>query len=100
MIAIASYAYDWPAKGPAAILSIKDAEALASANDAKPTRDPTSGGIHFSYVASGVVHNVWMSDASVVQHQLAVIRSLKTAGTALWRLGTEDPAIWSATGIS
>jgi spore germination protein YaaH len=100
IIAIASYAYDWPTKGPATILSIEDAQALASANGAKLTHDPASGGPQFSYATDGVAHSVWMSDGAVVQHQLAMIRSLKTAGAALWRLGTEDPAIWSATGIS
>jgi spore germination protein YaaH len=100
VVAIASYAYDWPATGPATILSIEGAKALASANDAKSTRDPASGSTHFSYVAGGVAHSVWMSNASVVRRQLAMVGSWKAAGAALWRLGTEDPAIWSAKGIS
>jgi spore germination protein YaaH len=94
IVAIASYAYDWPATGPATILSIEQANALASANNVKPVRDSASGSSHFSYRVNGTVHSVWMSDASTVQHQLSIIRSSQAAGAALWRLGTEDPAIW------
>jgi spore germination protein YaaH len=96
IVAIASYAYDWPAKGAATILSIEGAKALAVANATKPTFDPASGATHFNYMAGGVAHRVWMSDAPVVQRQLAIIASSHAAGTALWRLGTEDRAIWSA----
>jgi spore germination protein YaaH len=96
IVAIASYAYDWPEKGPATILSIEAAKALASANNAKPTRDPASGEAHFSYVAGGLTHSVWMADAPVVQRQVAMVRSWRAAGAALWRLGTEDTAIWPA----
>jgi spore germination protein YaaH len=99
IVAIASYAYDWPATGPATILSIEQANALASANNVKPVRDAASGSSHFSYRVNGTVHSVWMSDASSVRHQLAIIRSSQAAGAALWRLGTEDPAIWPVKRI-
>ena len=94
--AIAAYAYDWPAKGPATVLSIPQAQALAAQNRVKPERDPASGGAHFAYTANGVAHVIWMSDAAVVRGQVAVARSAGAQGIALWRLGTEDPAVWSA----
>lgn len=95
IVAVAAYAYDWPASGPATVLSIPQAQALAAQNKVKPERDPASGSAHFAYVASGVAHMVWMSDASAVKGQIGLARSAGARGVALWRLGTEDPALWS-----
>ena len=95
IVAVASYAYDWPAKGPAAVLSIPQADALARENGVKPERDAASGGEHFAYTQAGVAHVVWMSDAVAVKGQVGVARRAGANGVALWRLGTEDPSIWS-----
>ena len=92
--AVASYAYDWPANGPATVLSIPDARALAARNGAKAERDAASGSAHFSYASNGVIHQVWMSDAVTVKGQIAAARAAGAPGVALWRLGTEDPALW------
>jgi spore germination protein YaaH len=92
--AVAAYAYDWPAKGPATVLSVPEAQALAARYSTRPERDPASGGAHFSYTANGVAHAVWMSDAATVHGQVAAARAAGAQGIALWRLGTEDPAVW------
>jgi spore germination protein YaaH len=98
IVAVASYAYDWPANGPAAVLSIAQAEALAAQYKVRPERDPASGSAHFTYSAGGVSHTVWMSDAATVHAQAAAARSAGADAIALWRLGTEDPAVWSPAG--
>jgi len=94
VVAIASYAYDWPANGSATILSIAQAEALAQRNGVRPQTDPTSGSAHFRYVADDVAHDVWMSDAATVRAQIAIAHAAGAQNIALWRLGTEDGAIW------
>jgi spore germination protein YaaH len=94
IVAVAAYAYDWPAKGPATVLSIPQAQALAARNKARPERDPASGAEHFGYAADGAPHQVWMSDAGAVRGQVGVARSAGAEGIALWRLGTEDPGVW------
>jgi spore germination protein YaaH len=94
--AVAAYAYDWPASGPATVLSIPQADALAAQNKVKPERDPASGSEHFAYTVGGVAHVVWMSDAVVARGQIDAARSAGAAAIALWRLGTEDPAVWSS----
>jgi spore germination protein YaaH len=95
IVAIAAYAYDWPANGPAAVLSIPQAEALAAQRGVRPERDPASGAEHFTYTLAGVGHTVWMSDAATVRGQAAVADSAGAQAVALWRLGTEDSAVWS-----
>jgi len=94
VVAVAAYAYDWPAKGPAAVLSIPQAQALAAQAKVRPERDRSSGTEHFGYAAGGVAHQVWMSDAGAVKDQVGMARAAGATGIALWRLGTEDPAVW------
>jgi len=97
VVAVASYAYDWPAAGPATILSIPQAQTLAAQNGLGPDRDPTNGEARFAYTAAGVAHRVWMSDAAAVRRQTQVAQAVGARAVALWRLGSEDPAIWSAS---
>jgi spore germination protein YaaH len=97
IVGIAAYAYDWPARGPAAILSIPDAEALAARSGARPERDQAGGGEHFSYVAGDGAHVVWMSDAVAAARQMALARAAGAQAIAIWRLGTEDPRLWAET---
>ncbi len=97
IVGIAAYAYDWPSSGPAAVLSIADAEALAAKMHAKLERDEASGAEHFNYVAGDGAHVVWMSDAIAVNRQIAIARAAGAQTLALWRLGTEDPRLWDAT---
>jgi spore germination protein YaaH len=96
IVAVAAYAYDWPASGPAAVLSIPQAEAMAAQHGVRSERDPSSGARHFTYTLGGVAHAVWMSDAAAVRGQAATARSAGAQAIALWRLGTEDPAVWSS----
>jgi spore germination protein YaaH len=98
IVAVASYAYDWPVGEPATILSIPRAETLAAENGVRPERDPRSGSEHFTYTAGGVAHVVWMSDTSAVRGQMEIARSVGARVVGLWRLGTEDPAIWDSWG--
>ena len=95
IVAVAAYAYDWPAKGPATVLSIPQAEALAAQHGVRPERDQASGAERFTYTLDGVAHVVWLSDAATVRGQVAVSRSGGAQAIALWRLGTEDPAVWA-----
>jgi hypothetical protein len=39
-----------------------------------------------------------MLDAVTAFNQLVVIRSIRPRGVALWRLGSEDPALWQVFG--
>jgi spore germination protein YaaH len=96
IVAVAAYAYDWPASGPAAVLSIPQAEALAAQHGVKPERDPASGAEHFAYTAGGVAHVVWMSEAAAARGQMGLARQAGAPAVALWRLGTEDPGVWSS----
>ncbi|WP_375381875.1 glycosyl hydrolase family 18 protein [uncultured Sphingomonas sp.] len=95
VVAIASYAYDWPANGPATVLSVDQAEALAAQAGAPLVVDPESGATHFAYAAGGIGHQVWIANAATAGAQAAIARAAGAANVALWRLGTEDGRLWS-----
>lgn len=49
----------------------------------------------FSYVASGITHTVWYEDAQSVDPKLAIVDKYGLAGAVFWRIGHEDPAVWT-----
>ncbi len=73
-------------------------EALLAAHDSgtTPTFDPESGNQTFAYEEDGEQHTVWMVDAAATWNQLSAARALGVGSVALWRLGSEDPGVWSA----
>ncbi len=57
--------------------------------------------LHYSYTqkatdsSSETIHHVWFTDAATTFNILRFSDDYKTAGTALWHIGGEDPRIWS-----
>ena len=99
VLGTAMYGIDWPNGGgpsnPGTPLEHSDVMALAARVGAVPQFDPVAYAPHFSYVDSdGVPHEVWYSDAPTISArlQLAADRGL---GMGVWRLGSEDQAIWA-----
>ena len=58
--------------------------------------DSVSASSWFEYVSGGARHTVWFEDGSSVNAKLDVTRIHDVGGIAIWRLGGEDPANWSA----
>ena len=95
VVALASYAYDWPAGGKATVISAAKAAQLAKATGARIAHAPGSNP-HFSYQAGGVRHDVWWVSGADVARQRAMLAPMGLRGVALWRMGLEDPAVWTA----
>jgi spore germination protein YaaH len=96
LLAVGAYGYDWPAGKAATVIGIPAAKALAAAHGAAITHDPASANATFKYQdAAGARHTVWMTDAYTWSYELAAARSAGLKGVAVWRLGLEDPAIWT-----
>ncbi len=92
------YGMDWPAGGgpshPATPYEWADVMRLASHVGATPLFDAATGSPHFSYTAAGVRHDVWYENRNSLglRIELAVNRGLHVG---FWRLGAEDPLLWS-----
>ena len=94
-IALGIYGYDWVGEGEATPLSFVDGAAAAKEAEAEPAWDDDSGNLRFGYRDDEGEHEVWMLDAATLANQLASARSHDIATVALWRLGGEDPGVWS-----
>jgi cellulose synthase/poly-beta-1,6-N-acetylglucosamine synthase-like glycosyltransferase/peptidoglycan/xylan/chitin deacetylase (PgdA/CDA1 family)/spore germination protein YaaH len=98
IIAIGSYGYDWPIGGKKAEL-ISFSEAMSRANDAELEAVQVQGpsySPYFYFQDEDAEHGVWFLDAITFLNELRGVRDEKAGGFALYRLGSEDPAIWDA----
>ena len=73
-------------------------EVMLTARDAKATIefDPETLNPRFSYGDGGRTHRVWFLDAVTAYNHLRAADKYRPAGYALWRLGAEDPSMWSS----
>jgi peptidoglycan-N-acetylglucosamine deacetylase len=104
IVAIGNYAYDWPEGSVPATQTFQEALTKARENEVDHIElDAASLTPTFRYVSyddpnKPEAHTVWMLDAVSAFNQAAVARSFVTRGVALWRLGSEDPSLWSFFG--
>jgi cellulose synthase/poly-beta-1,6-N-acetylglucosamine synthase-like glycosyltransferase/peptidoglycan/xylan/chitin deacetylase (PgdA/CDA1 family)/spore germination protein YaaH len=101
IVCIGGYGYDWGQKGEATELTFQEAVLEARDSEAKITLDPDSLNPSFNYEEEdGSKHTVWFLDAVTAYNQILTTRTNGCAGIALWRLGSEDPSMWSVFGSS
>lgn len=101
IIAIGSYGYDWTIGGKKAE-TISFSEAMSRANDAEIESAEVQGPSFSPYLYfqdEDKEHAVWFLDAVTFLNQLREVRDQKAGGFALYRLGSEDPAIWDALSV-
>ena len=106
--AIGNYGYDWTmslaeaSTHPAKVLDTEDIsvqdgwQAASDANaDLRLAGDELNP--HFTYddEDAHVRHQVWMLDAVTALNELRAARQMGLQTFALWRLGEEDPSLWS-----
>ncbi len=102
IIALGSYGYDWTIGGKKAEL-ISFPEAMSRANNAGvETAEVKAPGYnpYFYFEDADKEHAVWFLDVVTFLNELREVRDQKAGGFALYRLGTEDPAIWDALNLS
>ena len=89
------YGYNWTGSR-AQSLNWRQALQLAEQQGVQPQRDPASGELWFSYDDGR--HTVYFNDGETLAGRLALLREKhpNVAGIAIWPLGGEDPANWTA----
>ncbi|HEU5403310.1 MAG TPA: glycosyltransferase, partial [Terriglobales bacterium] len=100
--AIGNYGYDWivhpdqkPFDGNAHNVSVQDAWLEAHDSEADIDFDADELNPHFSYLdENNTKHEVWYLDAVTALNQMRAARHLGITTFALWRLGSEDRALW------
>jgi cellulose synthase/poly-beta-1,6-N-acetylglucosamine synthase-like glycosyltransferase/peptidoglycan/xylan/chitin deacetylase (PgdA/CDA1 family)/spore germination protein YaaH len=101
IIALGSYGYDWiEGAKKAELISFPEAMSRASAAGvetvgiAAPDYNPS-----FYYEDADKVHTVWFLDVVTFLNELREVRQEKAGGFAVYRLGSEDVAIWDALNV-
>ncbi len=100
IVAIGNYAYDWGPPGqPAEERTFEEAVLIAKESEGRLQLDRASLNPTFAYADDNDRrHHVWLLDAVTAFNQLVTLRSVQPRGVALWRLGSEDPALWQVFG--
>ena len=96
VVAVGNYGYDWPDDGkPGADITFQEALQTAHDSDGRIALDLNSLNPTYDYFDdSGSLHHVWYLDAASTFNELADAQRYGVRGFALWRLGSEDPAVW------
>jgi len=100
ILVLGNYGYDWT-NGKQEAEEITFQEALIHANESQtsPYFDPTARNPYYEYDEDDDSHHtVWFLDSVTAYNQMRAASGYKPAGYAIWRLGSEDPSIWSILG--
>lgn len=95
ILCLGNYGYDWAKGKPAEVVTVREATNKAQRFGGSVALDAASSNPYLSYADDhGVEHHLWFLDAQTVRNQLRESLAYHPAGYALWRLGSEDPAVW------
>ncbi|MFT3945420.1 MAG: glycosyltransferase [Agriterribacter sp.] len=96
ILGIACYGYDWREKTEATTVTYQQALANAKQYNATIDFDNNTYNNRYTYKdADDVEHKVYFADAATNFNTIRFADQYGTAGTALWRLGSEDERLWS-----
>src|SRR5437764_776598 len=101
IIALGSYGYDWTIGGKKAEL-ISFLEAMSRASNAEIASAEVSAPGYNPYIYyedNDKEHAVWFLDVITFLNEVREVRKQKAGGFALYRLGTEDTAIWDSLSV-
>lgn len=99
IIALGNYGYDWTEGADAKEVSFQEAVIDARDSSAQIEFDPATRNPHYEYDEEDNTHHiVWFLDGVTAFNQMRAASGYNPAGFALWRLGSEDPSIWSVFG--
>jgi spore germination protein YaaH len=96
VLGLPTYGYDWTAGAAGTALQWADVRATADARNAPTQWDSDHSAPWLKYTdEQGRNHTVWYENAHSIAAKLDVARRHRVDRVVLWRLGGEDPDIWS-----
>lgn len=96
ILGLGAFGYDWPKNSQAEPVSYQQALITAKENEGKIDFNNDTYNLHFSYTDDNDVdHDVYFTDAATSFNTMRFATESGLAGTALWRLGSEDPRLWN-----
>src|SRR5262245_38283603 len=101
IIALGNYGYNWTAGADAKEVSFQQALIDARDSEAKIVFDDATHNPHYKYdEEDNTSHEVWFLDGVTAFNQMRAASGYHPGGFALWRLGSEDPSVWSVFGTN
>lgn len=97
ILTIAAGGYDWAENTIGHPIGYQQAISTAKQNDSKIIFDPGSANLHFTYTGQDddLNHTIYFTDAATNFNIIRMADDWATGGVALWRLGAEDPRMWT-----
>lgn len=94
ILGIPAYGYDWSwSKGKA--LQYTGVQNLIKKYQIAPKWHSEYKVPYFTYKSWGVTHQVWYENSYSTSYKADLVKKYGLKGVAVWRLGYEDPSIWS-----
>jgi cellulose synthase/poly-beta-1,6-N-acetylglucosamine synthase-like glycosyltransferase/spore germination protein YaaH/peptidoglycan/xylan/chitin deacetylase (PgdA/CDA1 family) len=99
ILSMAAYGYDWKIGKELSARTVSYQQALFTAKDQEVAIDfdNNSYNLHYNYVDEddhNTRHQVQFTDAATIFNGLRFATEYGLSGTAIWRLGDEDPRVW------
>ena len=94
------YGYDWGGRAKAEGLTFQEVQNLIKRYKPKIVWDASAKTRHFSYTVGGVNHTVWYEDNVSFSAKLDLFTEISVPNVAFWRLGGEDPQVWTTLRYS
>jgi cellulose synthase/poly-beta-1,6-N-acetylglucosamine synthase-like glycosyltransferase/peptidoglycan/xylan/chitin deacetylase (PgdA/CDA1 family)/spore germination protein YaaH len=96
ILTIGGGGYDWPENSQGTAVGYQQAISTAQENHSKVIFDKQSANLHYTYTAlDSSKHTVYFTDAAANFNIIRMADDWATGGVALWRIGFEDPRLWS-----
>lgn len=98
---LAGYGYDWQKNGKAIPVSYQEALTTARESEGVINFDNDTYNLSFKYYdGKDNIHEVHFTDAATNFNSIRFATEYGLAGTALWRLGSEDNRLWDFYHLS
>ncbi len=96
ILVVGAYGYDWPENSIGTPVSYQQAISTAYEHKSQISFNKNSANLNYKYIAQdSTTHSVYFTDAVTNFNVIRMADDWATGGIALWRLGTEDPRLWS-----
>ena len=98
IVVMGNYGYDWDMQSSSTANSLTFGEVISLARDidAQPELSAETHNMYFDYQDSqSHEHQVWFLNAVTAWNETLLANNRNVLGYGLWRLGSEDPTIWT-----
>ncbi|POY36411.1 glycosyl transferase family 2 [Solitalea longa] len=96
ILCLAAYGYDWAKDSEGEDITYQEALTTAAESEGKIRYNNDDYNLSYTYSDDAdIEHQVFFTDAATDFNTMVTANEAGLAGVSLWRLGSEDPRVWS-----